>query len=423
MLVQTSGRTKGTSSSRAAGFSRGFIETSPTRNVGECDGSNEKSNLKGRKHGGKVRQTVELKKEGEECESKNKRRNKFHQALSLPTFININPRSIYNKVNEFHTFVNEESVDLIFMSESFEREELTLKDIIKLEDHQVISNVFQRKGMGGRPAIIVNRIKYDIQDLTNTQVHIPWGVEAVWAMLTPKNVSHNSKIQKIACCSIYSKPNSKKKSLLLDHISETFNILNKKYGRGLHFIIAGDTNDLKLDSILSLSPNLNQIVKDWTRMTPPAILDPVITTLANFYQIPECLDPLDSDPDKNGKPSDHKIVLVKPISIINNISARTFRKIKVRPFTKSGMEMLKNWFVDQTWTEVFEEVSAHEKAKVFQNMLLRALDKYLPEKYRTISSDDQAWMTSKLKKNGQKKKEDISLRKTFNKMEAPKQII
>ena len=126
-----------------------------------------------------------------------------------------------------------------------------------------------------------------------------------------------------------------------------------RYGHFL--IIAGDTNDLKLDAILSLSPNMNQIVQDWTRFNPPAVLDPVITTLSNYYQVPECLDPLDPDPDKNGRPSDHRIVLVKPINIINNKSYKTFRKVKVRPFTKSGMDKLRNWFIDQSWKEVFEE--------------------------------------------------------------------
>jgi hypothetical protein len=221
--------------------------------------------------------------------------------LSLPTLCNMNPRSVYNKVDEFHAFVEEEEVDLLFMSESWEREHLTLDQIIKLEDHAVISNVFQRTGKGGRPAIIVNKVKYEVQNVTNSLIQIPWGVEAVWCILTPKNVSHDSKIQKIACCSLYSKPDSRKKSLLLDHISEAFNILSKKYGRGLHFIIAGDTNDLRLDTILSLSPNFRQIVQDWTRLNPPALLDPILTTLSNYYQVPQCLDPLDPDPDKNGK--------------------------------------------------------------------------------------------------------------------------
>ena len=221
--------------------------------------------------------------------------------MSLPILCNMNPRSVYNKIDEFHAFVEEESIDLLFMSESWERDYLTLNEIIKLEDHVVISNVSQRSGKGGRPALIANSKKFDVQDVTNTLIQIPWGVEAVWCILTPKDVTNDSKTQKIACCSLYSKPDSRKKSLLLDHISEAFNILSKKYQRGLHFVIAGDTNDLKLDPILSLSPNFKQIVQDWTRMDPPAMIDPILTTLSNFYQVPECLDPLDPDPDKNGK--------------------------------------------------------------------------------------------------------------------------
>ena len=108
-----------------------------------------------------------------------KRSNKVVQALGLPVICNLNPRSVYNKVDEFHEFVKEEEVDLLFMSESWERENLTLDQIIKLEDHVVISNVSQRKGKGGRPAIIVNNKKYQVQNLTNTLVQILWGDEAV----------------------------------------------------------------------------------------------------------------------------------------------------------------------------------------------------------------------------------------------------
>ena len=47
-----------------------------------------------------------------------KRNNKVFQALNLPTICNLNPRSVYNKCDEFHTFVKEEEVDLLLMSES-----------------------------------------------------------------------------------------------------------------------------------------------------------------------------------------------------------------------------------------------------------------------------------------------------------------
>ena len=63
-----------------------------------------------------------------------------------------------------------------------------------MEDFEVIY-VYQIRGNGGRPAIIANSRKFQIENLTQTLVSIPWEVEAVWAVLTPKNVS-NSK----DCC-------------------------------------------------------------------------------------------------------------------------------------------------------------------------------------------------------------------------------
>ena len=113
-----------------------------------------------------------------------KRSAKIVQALSLPKVLNLNPRSIYNKVDEFVTFVNEEDVDLVCMSESWERENLTLEKVIKIQDYKVISNVHQRCGQGGRPAIIANEKKFIVENLTRTDIDIPWGVEAVWAVLT-----------------------------------------------------------------------------------------------------------------------------------------------------------------------------------------------------------------------------------------------
>ena len=204
-----------------------------------------------------------------DCQSQNlktiKRSNTIVEALSLPTLCNLNPRSVYNKVAEFHEFVKSEDIDIVFMSESWERESKTLAEIINLEAHEVLSNVYQRKGKGGRPALIVNKKKFDIRNLTNTLVPVKWGVEAVWAILTPKQISQSSKIKRIACAAIYSKPGSKSKTDLLDHISEAFNIVSTKFGEGVHFIIAGDTNELRLKPIMDLSPTYVQIVTKPTR--------------------------------------------------------------------------------------------------------------------------------------------------------------
>ena len=90
-----------------------------------------------------------------------------------------------------------------------------------------------------------------------------------------------------------------------------------------------------------MSPNFVQIVTKPTRVDSvtgkEAILNLVILTLSQYYQTPEILAPLDSDPDKTGKPSDHKMVIVTPISTINNQNARVTRKIEVQPITDIGL--------------------------------------------------------------------------------------
>ena len=84
--------------------------------------------------------------------------------------------------------------------------------------------------------------------------------------------------------------------MLLDHIAQAYNIISAKYQTGLYFILSGDTNDLKLDSILHLNPQMKQMVMGSTRLDPPRMLDPIVTDLGSFYQTPEILPPLAADP-------------------------------------------------------------------------------------------------------------------------------
>ena len=101
-----------------------------------------------RRHGEEVRRDNDIKINAKNV-IKIKNARKIQEALDLPTLCNLNPRSIYNKIDEFHEFVKQESVHLIFMSESWERENLTLEKVIKLKNYEVISNVSQRKGQRG----------------------------------------------------------------------------------------------------------------------------------------------------------------------------------------------------------------------------------------------------------------------------------
>ena len=194
-----------------------------------------------------------------------------------------------NKTKQISRFIEEENIDVAFISESHDRENKRLEDHIKLNTHSVISNLYQRptKEKGGRPALVVNKVKYNVENLTNTSIIIPWGVEITCAMLTPKQISKDSVVKKIILGAIYVKPSSKKKTALIDHIAEVYNTLRSKHGKGLYWCLAGDTNDLKLGPILRLNANLKSIVKKSTRINPKnqlktRILDNIITDLHHW---------------------------------------------------------------------------------------------------------------------------------------------
>ena len=188
-----------------------------------------------------------------------------------------------------------------------------------------------------------------------------------------------------------------------------------KYRKGLHWIIGGDTNDLKLDSILQLNSSLKQVVNKPTRLNPSRILDPIITTLFIYYQIPECLPPLDPDPDCNGKPSDHKMVVMKPITVLNNRSARVKRKITFRPFTEKGFQQMESWLEKETWNDLYSEKLANRKAEKLQSLLIEKYSDFFPEKVRVVSSDDQPYYSQKLLKLKRKKGREFHKRRTSTK--------
>ena len=190
-------------------------------------------------------------------------------------------------------------------------------------------------------------------------------------VITPKNVTQDSKVQKIVCCALYSKPDSRKKSLLLDHISDAFAILEKKYKRGLHYIFSGDTNDLNLKPIISLKSSFTQIVNQPTRLNPDAILDPIIMSLSKYYQNADCSKPLDPDVSNKGKPSDHLIVMAKPINAINNKSLRIKKEIKSRPITEEGLLKMGEWLSCFSWVSVSVVETPDEKAQLFQDILFK----------------------------------------------------
>ena len=294
------------------------------------------------------------------------------------------------------------------MSETWDRINKPLENLIQLENYRIITAPNPRNFKGGKPALIINEEKFFIKPLNPEPITVPDGVEAVWALLTPKNSKPNNQFSHIAVASIYYRgPKSTKKEELFDHIAQTYHYLMALYGTGLQFIIAGDTNRLNLKPILNLSASFKQVVQTPTRLNPDAILDPVITTMQKFYQQPVTKPPINNDEDKEGKPSDHLVVLMYPVNSELGCLPRQIRYVECRPLPQSGMNKMGTWIQNQTWREIYECETLNEKAEMLQNMMKEKLDEFFPLKRTKFTSDDKPWATHEIKELDRKCKREF----------------
>ena len=337
---------------------------------------------------------------------------KVATASSLPVLVNLNPRSIYKKKNEFKTMMDQLSVDCCTISESWDKSDDSLEKLLQMDGYQIIKNVVQRQRKGGKPVLVVKKEKYFIKELSPSIITVPPSVEASWALLTPK-VQTNPEVKHIAVASIYYTKRTKAKDFI-DHICEAYNLLLSKYGQGLHFIISVDFNRLNINPILALSPNLFQVVDIPTRTNPDATLDKIITTLSKFYLRPTSLPPLDNDEEGNGKPSDHLIIVMRPINQTENEKPKQ-KIISYRPLPESGMLMFKQWLQNETWQELYQAENAHLKAEILQIGLMKKLDEYLPIKTIKIRCGDHPWISNEIKNLDRKRKREYRKNKKSRK--------
>merc|ERR1711888_446386 len=80
----------------------------------------------------------------------------------------------------------------------------------------------------------------------------------------------------------------------------------------INFVIAGDFNRSNVSEILDSYGALKQICSIKTR--PKATLEIILTDIGHLFHPPTSLPPLQVDEGKNGKDSDHSIVIFAPKS-------------------------------------------------------------------------------------------------------------
>ena len=337
-----------------------------------------------------------------------KRSNKpfFNISSELPTVLNLNPRSIYNRTEEFSNLISQYNVDVCGISESWERESQPLEEIIKIDQFRVLKNVVQRQKRGGKPALVINEKKYHIKELCPNIITVPIGVEAVWALIRPKKRQKNSKINWITVCAYYyPEDNQTARNLIYDHMYESINFIKTKYPKS-HTILIADSNRLDLSPILQLSSYFKQVVNIPTRLNPPATLDTIITDLSVYYNPPVTKPPINSD-IIGGKPSDHLIVLFRP-KISHSVPAqRKYNTVEFRPLPESGLARYGEWLMQQDWSALYVSTDINFKAEYLQNNLLNKYREIFPIKYFKTTDDDQPWFNDKLKSLDRSRKREF----------------
>ena len=324
-----------------------------------------------------------------------RRENKCIQALSLPTILSYNMRSIWGKIRSLAEDMHEREGEICFLSEVWEKQEnkkhkQKIVEMLEMSNISYISTPRPGAKRGGGAGIAINTDRFSV---TKLDITIPKPLEIVWAMLRP--IEHTGVIRRIILCSLYSPPNSKKNILLIDHISLTYNCLKTQYPDAA-ILISGDKNDLDEKKILALNSDFRQLVSSNTRQNK--ILTILITDLQSYYHNPIIIPPVPVDVPGQGVPSDHCGVLAMPVTSGNSERKADVRKVTIRPLPDSLVTKFGSTIVSEDWSFLEPDMTSTELVNLFENHTKKMVEDIFPEKSVTISNWDKPFMTEELKK-------------------------
>ena len=317
-----------------------------------------------------------------------------NQSPPLPLCMMLNARSLYNKSDCFKNLLYQIGPDLTIISETWERQKLSLNDLLSSEQFKVISHKRQavnNRQPGGGCAIVYNDKRFVV---SNIELMLPEGVEACWALFSPLNITTQHRVKKIVVASIYVSPRSQFKEETVEHIIDSIHFLKSKFDNEVSFLISGDLNKLDIEPILD-SHGALKLISVPTRKS--ATLSNIITDLCNVYNPPTTLPPLQVDPGKKGADADHQVVIFAPKSNLNYLKPRSKKTIVTRPLPQSAIDEFGKVITAHDWKEVFNANAIDDKVTNFHKILRSNLEKSFPQKLVRISSLDKKWMNPSLK--------------------------
>ena len=203
----------------------------------------------------------------------------------------------------------------------------------------------------------------------------PDNLEVTFSTLRPKDEDSPQFV--IILCAVYSPPRSRKKTKLIDFISNTYHHLKSSKYPSAYFVLGGDINDLKVDLLLSISPMFKQTVSQPTRGNK--ILSVIFTDLWKFYQTPEILPALLPDLNGRGKPSDHQVPFAKKYTDRRQMRKKNFSTKVIQPFPDSGIIEFGNWIVNEEFTKVKSAVTTTDMVAELGEVISYNVETVFPE--------------------------------------------
>ena len=159
-------------------------------------------------------------------------------------------------------------------------------------------------------------------------------------------------------------------------------------------ILSGDRNSIKISSLLSIDPTLQQIVRQPTR--GQNILDVIVTNLARYYQEPVIVPPLVPDKPGHGVPSDHNGVCAIPITGRGSCAQRNITKKIIRPLPASLIQVFESKLAAQDF-DILKHNQVDQMVERYQQIISSIFSETFPQKTITISDGDKPWFNEKLR--------------------------
>ena len=350
-----------------------------------------------------------------------RRDNRGELSLYLPNMAVYNHRSIWKKLKNFCIEFHELSMGIAFHSEVWEKKEskkhkFKIEEMLEIEGICYISTARPNR-RGGGCAITCDNALYHMKEI---KIDNPDNLEVTFAILRPKNV--NSPQFVIILCAVYSPPRSRKKSKLIDFISNTYHHLKSTKYPSASFALGGDINDLRVELLLNISPMFKQTVNQATR--GKKILSVIVTDLWNFYQNPEILPALQPDVMGIGKPSDHNVPFAKTYTDRRMMRKKNYSLKVIRPFPDSGISEFGQWILNENFSPVAAAVSTTDMVSEFEHLMCNKMDNIFPSKEIRIYEGDKEWMNSELRTlRRQKSREYVKRKKSIRFIELQRRYI